>query len=221
MCFDGIELLLRLNELTSFFLTAVEIPTMVRQSGASELELADWLKKLREGTRKALGSINRRSQQRNQWNGRISNGSETMVPIPSWLWVHYNDCVPEYPVSRDQCCLRGSGVACFAIYRLLCHLNLWKRIDKQGVRSEHLDNRLFTIGLNGRTIDTSRFTPRHCFAAVGSLPKRAYRILWLSSRFHTLFTIEGFLLSVKTEKIKEFARKRVYCKIGFCFKNRL
>lgn len=41
MCFDGIELLLRLNELTSFFLTAVEIPTMVRQSGASELELAD------------------------------------------------------------------------------------------------------------------------------------------------------------------------------------
>ncbi|CAH0389914.1 unnamed protein product [Bemisia tabaci] len=54
-----------------------------------------------------------------------------------------------------------AGVACFAIYRLLCHLNLWKRIDKQGVRSEHLNNRFFTICLNSITIDTSQFTPRH------------------------------------------------------------
>ncbi|CAH0393442.1 unnamed protein product, partial [Bemisia tabaci] len=47
-----------------------------------------------------------------------------------------------------------SGVACFAIYRLICHLNLWKRIDEQGVRSEHLNNRFFTISVNGMTIDT-------------------------------------------------------------------
>ena len=54
-----------------------------------------------------------------------------------------------------------SGVACFAIYRFIDHLNLWKRIDKQGVRSEHLNNRFFTMDLNGITIDKSQFTPRH------------------------------------------------------------
>ncbi|CAH0390304.1 unnamed protein product, partial [Bemisia tabaci] len=48
---------------------------------------------------------------------------------------------------------RDRGVACFAIYRLLCHLNLWKRIDKQGVRREHLNNRFFTTGISGIIID--------------------------------------------------------------------
>ncbi|PHT67176.1 hypothetical protein BC332_34916 [Capsicum chinense] len=37
-----------------------------------------------------------------------------------------------------------SGVACFAIYRLICFFNLWKRIDTQGVRHEHLNNRFCT-----------------------------------------------------------------------------
>ena len=51
-----------------------------------------------------------------------------------------------------------SGVAWIAIYRLLCHLNLWKKIDYQGVRSEHLSNRFFTIASNGEIsiIDYSR-----------------------------------------------------------------
>ena len=40
------------------------------------------------------------------------------------------------------------GVACFAMYRLICHLNLWKRIDYQGARNEHLNNRFFTIASN-------------------------------------------------------------------------
>ena len=39
----------------------------------------------------------------------------------------------------------------YAIYRLICHLNLWKRIDKRGVRNEHLNNRFLTIASNGET----------------------------------------------------------------------
>ncbi|CAH0390403.1 unnamed protein product [Bemisia tabaci] len=44
------------------------------------------------------------------------------------------------------------------MYRLICPLNLWKRIDKQGVRNEHLANRFFTIALNREIsiIDHSR-----------------------------------------------------------------
>ena len=44
---------------------------------------------------------------------------------------------------------RISAVACFAIYRLICHLNLWKRIDKQGARNEHLNDRFFITDSNG------------------------------------------------------------------------
>ena len=52
----------------------------------------------------------------------------------------------------------SSGVACFAIYRLICPLNSWKRIDKQSVRNGHLKNRLFTIASNEgiSIIDRSR-----------------------------------------------------------------
>ena len=57
------------------------------------------------------------------------------------------------------------------MYRLICHLNSWKRIDKQGVRNEHLNNRFFTtvsnVGIS--IIDRSRF-------ATGVIPtqKRAH-----------------------------------------------
>lgn len=40
----------------------------------------------------------------------------------------------------------SSGGACFAKYRLIWYLNLWKRIDKQGVRNKHRYNRSFTSG---------------------------------------------------------------------------
>ena len=33
-------------------------------------------------------------------------------------------------------------------------------IDKQGVRNKHLNNRSFTIALNGGIIDNRSFTPR-------------------------------------------------------------
>ena len=50
------------------------------------------------------------------------------------------------------------GMACFAMYWFICHLNPWQRIDKQGVRDEHLDNRFFIIASNGEIsiIDHSR-----------------------------------------------------------------
>ena len=46
--------------------------------------------------------------------------------------------------------INSSSVACFAINRLMCHLNLLKRIDKQGARNEHLNNRFFTTASNGK-----------------------------------------------------------------------
>ena len=50
------------------------------------------------------------------------------------------------------------GVACFEIYRLIWHLYLWRRIDRQDVRNEHLHNRFFTIASNEEIsiIDHSR-----------------------------------------------------------------
>ena len=56
-------------------------------------------------------------------------------------------------------------MACFAIYREICHLYLWKRIDKQGVRNEHLNNRFFTIASNGETsiVDYRLSTLGHWF----------------------------------------------------------
>ncbi|CAH0383725.1 unnamed protein product, partial [Bemisia tabaci] len=42
-------------------------------------------------------------------------------------------------------------VACFAINRLICHLNVWKRIDIEGVRSLHLNNRFFAIHRKKKT----------------------------------------------------------------------
>ena len=45
----------------------------------------------------------------------------------------------------------ASGVACFAIHRLIGHLNPWKSINEQGVSSEHLNNRLFTTASNRET----------------------------------------------------------------------
>ncbi|CAH0380732.1 unnamed protein product, partial [Bemisia tabaci] len=96
---------------------------------------------------------------------------------PCVLGLNPVKCVKYFLTSLQGQCIRGgeglfnlylgfSGVACFAMYRLLCHLNLSKRMDEQGVRSEHLNNRFFTIGLNGMTIDISQFTPRHCSAVV-------------------------------------------------------
>ncbi|CAH0390619.1 unnamed protein product, partial [Bemisia tabaci] len=43
----------------------------------------------------------------------------------------------------------SSGVACFAIYRSIRHLNPRENDRLQGVRSEHLNNRFFTIASNG------------------------------------------------------------------------
>ena len=52
----------------------------------------------------------------------------------------------------------ASGVECLAIYRLIGHFNLWKRIDKQGVRNEHINNRFCTVASNGKIsiVDQSR-----------------------------------------------------------------
>ena len=52
--------------------------------------------------------------------------------------------------ARALLCNRTSGMACFAIYRFSWHLNLWKMIDGQGVRIEHLHNRFFTTASNGK-----------------------------------------------------------------------
>ena len=51
------------------------------------------------------------------------------------------------------------GVACFAMYRSIGHLNLWRIIDRQGVCSEHqsIIYRSFKWGY----IDRSQSTPRH------------------------------------------------------------
>ena len=43
----------------------------------------------------------------------------------------------------------SSGVAYFAIYPLICHFNLWRKLDKQYVRKDHFKNRFFTIASNG------------------------------------------------------------------------
>ena len=43
----------------------------------------------------------------------------------------------------------SGGVACFAIHRLICHLNLWEQSDKQGVSNGHLNNRFFATVSNG------------------------------------------------------------------------
>ena len=59
---------------------------------------------------------------------------------------------------------KTDGVVCFAIYRFICRLNLWKRIDKQGVRNERLNDRFFTIASNGKIsiIDHSRLALGVC-----------------------------------------------------------
>ena len=81
----------------------------------------------------------------------------------------------EYLMTHSLCFLLTSisGVACFAIYRFKpnapCHLNLWKWIDQQGVRTEHLRNRFFTVASNGEIsiIDHSRLaTDLHLSALV-------------------------------------------------------
>ena len=56
-----------------------------------------------------------------------------------------------------------SGVAWIAIYRLLCHLNLWWRIDSWDVRCKHPVYRSFSIGFNDMKIDISQFTPLHWY----------------------------------------------------------
>ena len=64
-------------------------------------------------------------------------------------------------VERDN---RLRGVECFAIYRLICHLNLRKWIDKQGIGNENLNHRIFTIVSNGEMsiIDQYRLAPNNC-----------------------------------------------------------
>ena len=59
--------------------------------------------------------------------------------------------------------------AYFAISRSICHSNLWKRVDKQVVYNEHLDNRFFTIATNGEIsiIDDSRLAAGDTDAGAG------------------------------------------------------
>ena len=53
---------------------------------------------------------------------------------------------------------RFRGVACFAMYRLICHSNPWEMIDVRGDRNGHLNDRFFNIASNWEIsiIDHSR-----------------------------------------------------------------
>lgn len=81
------------------------------------------------------------------WN-RISYGINNLPPVFSPVGI--TSIAP-----KQKACIRTwqwifpsistGSVACFAIDRLLRHLNLRKEIDREGVRNENLKNRLFTI----------------------------------------------------------------------------
>ena len=71
----------------------------------------------------------------------------------------------------------SSSVACFAIHRWICRLNLCKRIDKWSVCNEHLNNRFFTTASNGEIsiIEHSCFATDTIRASSGSIPTTQYR----------------------------------------------
>ena len=109
------------------------------------------------------------------------NKLDRCIPVKHWIaWVNFATLEWSYVPSCGKrpvvVALPSLRLICFAMYRLLYRLNLWKRIDKESVRCEHCNNRLFTIASNGEIsiVDHSRLaTVGHstlCILIWGEIP---------------------------------------------------
>lgn len=77
----------------------------------------------------------------------VSNETDNLFPsevsqTPSLIQLRWYNSSQLRTVPVQNFCyyskLSTRGVACFGTYRLICHSNVWKRIDKEGVSNNTL-----------------------------------------------------------------------------------